>query len=450
MARHVLVVDEDVDRLGSLASELRSRGLSVSLADDAASAAAGLRNRRADTIVVSRGLCPSVREMVAAHKTTLDVPILVLDSAAEGPDVVAPTDFDGIANRLFALRVEAPVAAAERGDFRGRLEQVSMPDLLQLLGMNQRTGTLGVTTPSGAGEVRLVQGRIVDAVYRRLEGEKALYRLLVEGEGTFAFAGGAPSPMKRVDLPMNTLLMEGLRQVDEVRERRARLVSDDDALLAVAAPADDAPDADRRVAEVLTAPLTLDELLDDVALPDLEVITAAARLVEAGIVRRVPRGALHAELAGSDRLAVLAALVRRLARPGFEGAPRMVMASTPQRLATVAHSVRRIANALAPAESLPAAPVPHVLATLRLGETDLDVVGLPVLDAYCPLWSLSLPGALAAVRLGSLASPALDEACAACEVPLLDAAEIAGDLDEADPAQMAGLITAALTMLAQT
>lgn len=448
MSRHVLLVDDDVDRLGSLASELRSRGLSVALADDAKSAALALANRRPDAVLVSPGLASTVREVLAAHRSAADVTLLVLGDAP-APDSASASDLDGLATRLYALRVEAP-AAAQRGDFRGRLEQVAMPDLLQLLGMNQRTGTLAVTTPSGAGEVRLVEGRIVDAVYRRLEGEKALYRLLVEGEGTFAFAGGSPSPMQRVDLPTSTLLMEGLRQVDEVRARRARLVSDEDALLAVGAASDDAPDAERRVAEVLTAPLTLDELLDDVPLPDLEVVTAVERLLDSGIVRRVPRGALHAELAAADRVAVLAALVRRLARPGFEGAPRIVVASSPQRLATVAHAVRRIANALAPAESLPAAPVPHVLATLRLGETELDVVGLPALDAYCPLWSLSLPGSLAAVRLGVLDSPALEEACATAEVPLLDAEELVGDLDEADPAQMASLVTGALSALAAT
>ena len=41
-----------------------------------------------------------------------------------------------------------------------------------------------VTTSSGAGEVRMGEGEVLDAVYRRLEGEKAPYRLLGEREGT--------------------------------------------------------------------------------------------------------------------------------------------------------------------------------------------------------------------------------------------------------------------------
>ena len=56
--------------------------------------------------------------------------------------------------------------------------------------MNRRTGVLSVTTAIGAGEVRMADGEVLDAVYRRLEGEKALYRLLGEREGTFAFVPG--------------------------------------------------------------------------------------------------------------------------------------------------------------------------------------------------------------------------------------------------------------------
>jgi hypothetical protein len=315
--------------------------------------------------------------------------------------------------------------------------------------MNRRTGGLSITTAAGAGEVRLLEGEVVDAVYRRLEGEKALFRLLDENEGSFAFAGGSPSLLRRVQMKTSMLLLEGLRQIDEVRRRRESIAAEEDALLSIAPPPEGASEAAHRIAEVLTAPRTLDELLDDVALPDLEIIEALGLMLEDGSVRRIAKGAVRVELADAEQLTLLGALVKRYARGSFSGAPRMVLAGTVRRLATVAHAVSRIADAVAPAESVPAAPVPHLLATLKLAEAaELDIMGLPELDAYCPLWGLTLPGCVVAVRLDPPQASVLEEACSVAGVPLLEARTLLGALDEADPAQVAALIRNALDAVA--
>ena len=65
---------------------------------------------------------------------------------------------------------------------------------------------------------------MLDAVYRRLEGEKALYRLLGEREGSFAFVpGGTTSPCARVALGTSMLVMEAMRQFDEVARFAGRV-----------------------------------------------------------------------------------------------------------------------------------------------------------------------------------------------------------------------------------
>jgi hypothetical protein len=148
-------------------------------------------------------------------------------------------------------------------------------------------------------------------------------------------------------------------------------------------------------------------------------------------------------------MTVLAALVKRHTRGSFKGAPRIVLAGTPRRLASVTHSVSRISDALPPAESIPAVPVPHLMATLKLSDTlELDVVGLPELAEYCPLWGLTLPGSVVTVRLDAPETSALDEACSVAGVPLVEARTLVEDLDEADPAQIAALIRNALDAVA--
>jgi hypothetical protein len=234
--------------------------------------------------------------------------------------------------------------------------------------------------------------------------------------------------------------MEGLRQLDEGASLRASLALDGSALLAIAPPGADATESSARVLEALTTPRTLPELLDEVTLPDLAVLEAVKMLLDQGLVRRIAASAVRVELADPERMAVLAALAKRAARGGYRGAARVVVAATSQRLVTLMHSVARIADAAVPTEQVPAAPVPYALATLRLGEADLDVVGLPLVEAYAPLWGLVLPGAAALARIELTASEALETACSVAAVPMLEASAIVQDGDEADPEQVAALL----------
>lgn len=455
MSRSVLLVEPDVDALGALASELRSRGLTVAIADAADVALERAHGDRPDAILMSSALgdLEHLIERLDTDRELSKLSRFVLVDAGSADTLAAHQlprgDPDAIARRMYALPLRAAPVAADRGDFRGDLTQVSAVDLLQLLSMNRRTGSLSITTQSGAGEVRLVEGEVVDAVYRRLEAEKALFRLLAETEGSFAFASGSETPLRRLRTATSMLLMEGMRRIDEVTQRRAKLAADDDALLSTTPPAADASELERRIAEVLELPRTIDAVLDDVPFGDLEILEALQQLLDAGLVRRIAKGAERVELADPEQMTVLGALVKRLQNDGFQGAARLLVAAAPRRLSTVMSSVRRIHDAIAPADSMPAAPVPFLLATLRLSEgEELEVVGLPTIDAYSPIWALSLPGSAVVVRLDSVDLPALEEMCSVAGVPLIDAGALLGDVDEADAAQMAALIRMTLDAVA--
>ena len=90
-------------------------------------------------------------------------------------------------------------------------------------------------------------------------------------------------------------------------------------------------------------------------------------------------------------------------------------------------------------------PVPYVLATIRLGDgVELDVVALPLVPVYAPLWPLALAGAAILVRLDEAAAQSLEEACTSVAVPILDARAIFGTLEESSAVQVASLIKTAL------
>ncbi|HEX2876088.1 MAG TPA: DUF4388 domain-containing protein [Polyangiaceae bacterium] len=444
--RSILLIEPDVDLLGTLASRLRSRGLSVVIADSVGSAVERASATDLLAVLVSSTLLSDVDgfERLKNASALSDALFFILVDKPVGaslaPDELPHHDIELIARRLYAIPSRVTVGPEEGGDFRGDLQQVSSVDLLQLLAMNRRSGTLSINTPAGAGEVRIKNGEIVDAVFRRLEREKALYRLLGETDGTFSFVGGSPQFLERIQIPTSSLLMEGLRQLDEAARLRNLLALDGTALLAIAPPASDAPDAVARVLEALTSPRTLSELLDEVTLPDLAVLEALANLLEQGLVRRIAASAARVELADPERMAVLAQLAKRAARSGYRGAARIVIAATMQRLVTLMHAIARIADTAVPTEQVPAAPVPYALATLRLGEAELEVVGLPLVEAYAPLWGLVLPGAAALARIELTASEALETACSVAAVPVLEAGALLQEGDESDPEQVATLL----------
>jgi hypothetical protein len=312
--------------------------------------------------------------------------------------------------------------------------------LLQLLGTNRRSGTLSLSTPSGQGEVRLLEGEVVDAVYRRVDGEKALIRLLGEGEGTFAFAGGSNATLRRIESPTSALLMDGMRQLDETRRLTASLDLGDDALLATVLARAEHGDVGGRVLEALITPHTLGELLDEVPALDLDVLQALDGLLAAGAVRRFSGGNLRAELADPERLSVLSALARRVARSGFEGSPRLGLAGSQRELATVLSALGRITDTVVTGE-VPAAPVPHQLATLRLTDgVTLELVGIPLVDAFSPLWALVLPSCAAVARLGAEPFATLESACQLLSVPLVDGEPVLEAGGEADAERVAALV----------
>ena len=451
MSRSILVVEADFDALGALASKLRARGLEVAIADNTTSAVERARSALPEAAIVAADILAdgSFRAKFSADPLLSRVMIFTLYGALPNRELRADeldgNELEDIARRMHALPARASAAVAESGDVRGNLQQIGILDLLQLLSMNRRSGSLQVTTQAGAGEVRLADGEIVDAVYRRLEGEKALYRLLAETEGVFSFASGAAHSLRRIVLPTRTLLLEGMRHIDETKRRRDALDSESEAFLAIVPPDTATREAAQRVLEVLLAPRTLSELLDEVPLADLEVLEALTDLLELGQIRRISAGAARVELADAERLTVLAALAKRVARAGFRAPVRVAIAASQQRLATLTHAVSRIADAIIPTEMVPSAPIPHALATLRLADGgELGVVGLPLVEAYAPLWALVLPSCAAVARLEADVPDVLEIACHNAGVAVVDAAALLPEGEEGDPEQVAALLRSLL------
>lgn len=453
--RQILLIEPDVDLLGQLAEKLRARGLGVSLADDLPSALLRVRAHLPHILFIASSLAklPEFIDKLLAEPGLVGVPRLILYPTellpASQSDSVGYEDLD----RLVACALEVtPMSVppeSGQGELRGDIQQIALTDLLQLLSMNRRTGVLTISTPRGAGELRIADGEVLDAVFRRLEGEKAFYRLLGERDGTFVFSPGGPPTMARLTRGTSALLMEGMRQTDEVERLRDELGKGGYAYIATAEGLEDEPRIVGDILSSLARPRTLEELIDELPQLDLEILQVLRDLLERGMLRRVERQSSLFSLASPEQIPLLRALAARLVRPGFSGPLRVVIAAAPSRIHALGHSLLRLAGASASAEPPPTAPVPHEMSQIRLGDGfDMTILGLPLVDAFSPIWNISIHGAGIVLCLDSPPSPVLEAICEGLEYYLLNARDLVPEFDELDPSQVARLLRLVIEQMA--
>ncbi len=455
-ANRILLVDHDVDALAELAGVLRERGLKVSLANGSQMACERAKTGAYDVVLATREVAePENGDLGVIDALSVELPRV--------PPLIVLTDGDNLDNdtRIGRRNVErivqriSELAQRDVGSTERHpslvpsthsLEHAPLADLLVVLATERRSGTLTVTTAKGSGEVRLVDGDVADAVYVRLEGLKALTRLLSEREGTATFAPGAPAIMRRINVPTRVLVDEARTMADKasaLRQRAGSLASE--TLLAIEGADDSGSDVDQHVLHRLRIPATLDELLDELPHADAIILEAALALDARGRIKQLGHVSSRVQLCGADQLHLVRASAARARAAGFVGPARVVFAATASRLAILGHTVLSLADAVPPPDPAPPLPVPHLLSTLRLGDgVELDVVALPLVPAYAPLWPMVLAGAAVAVRLDEGATGPLEEACSSVAVTILDAQAVFGELDESSPVQVASLIRTAL------
>ena len=108
---------------------------------------------------------------------------------------------------------------------RGDLAELPLPDLVQMTSVGGKTGRLVLFDEEDvvAGELTFRGGRLVGARCGELTAEKAFYALLAVKTGTFDFDPAAELDEDTFNLPTESLLIEGMRRLDEVYRLRRRL-----------------------------------------------------------------------------------------------------------------------------------------------------------------------------------------------------------------------------------
>jgi hypothetical protein len=175
----------------------------------------------------------------------------------------------------------------------GKLEEVPLPDLLQLFYTSKKNGVL-VVNGEREGKVYLRQGKVYYAVIdenHELGPQKSFNRIITWERGEFELRPpDSQEFMVELDSSTEALLMDALRQLDELRRIQPQLPAND-ATLTLAVPMSPAlreltPD-ELDVLQLVINWGTLGGVLDHSPADDLNVCTAIVSLMQRDYVRLV-------------------------------------------------------------------------------------------------------------------------------------------------------------------
>jgi CheY-like chemotaxis protein len=147
-----------------------------------------------------------LRPLVDGVEDFIAKPFLVKDLVRSAKKVVDRLHLEKLQKR-----------ASRPGVIQGRLEEMSMIDLLQSLEMGQKSCRLQIQKGGEQGELYFAGGQCRDAKIGTLVGDEAVYRVLLWTEGEFEIDFNAASASTNTTTTKSTtgLLMEAMRLMDE-------------------------------------------------------------------------------------------------------------------------------------------------------------------------------------------------------------------------------------------
>lgn len=175
----------------------------------------------------------------------------------------------------------------------GNLEEIPLPDLMQLFGTSRKSGVL-VIHSADVGRFVLRDGLIEDASIdgiSEMPPQKAAFRMLAWSQGTFALEPPREERAEQpLDLSAQEFLMEGFRQLDELNNLRRMLPAPDKRLTLktpLEAPLHELEQGQLDVLQLAINSPSLQATLDRSPRSDLETAQAMLALIRKGYIEPV-------------------------------------------------------------------------------------------------------------------------------------------------------------------
>lgn len=244
MPSKVLVVDDEPHLRRVVSLYLRDRNYDVATAEDGTEAIRMVQEDRPDLIIADISmpgmdgfeLCSQLRRDPA----TRTIPFIFLTAKDHDQDKIKaskvgsddyltkPCPLDQLAEHVETVidRIEqAKKIPLDQIGLSGRLEDVDVLDLIQMIELSQRTGALVLSHGERTGTLYFRDGVIVDAGIQSPKREEPLFVLLGWKAGRYLFLPDAVPERMPITASLANLLFEDLRRLEQ-HEQRSSVATD--------------------------------------------------------------------------------------------------------------------------------------------------------------------------------------------------------------------------------
>ena len=301
----ILIADPDREVLKDLGNAFHDRGYDVRAARDGSRALEKAILVHPD-LVLFDDECPLIQpkkfiQILRSNPRTEHIPVIImkgqdLDDAAmwgyREAVIRKPLNADEVLALVASIfrRIATARQVREEGkEIEGSLGQISLVDLLQIFNLNRKTGLLELHCDDQNGLIYVHDGGVVHASVGRHNGEKALFRMLQWGDGTFAFIPEQVTGDLNIRRSTDMLLLEGARQADELVKLRAQLPADNVRLVVEdqTSKFEGLHPVTQEILNLMEFYDTVGQLVDRAKVSDYEACRAIRTLLDKGVLRVV-------------------------------------------------------------------------------------------------------------------------------------------------------------------
>jgi response regulator RpfG family c-di-GMP phosphodiesterase len=256
--RRIVLVDDDRDLRALIEMKFASLGYQVATVVDPERTVELIVDARPEAVLVNAditwidahqllhrlrqesALAAAAVLLLSRRDSSAAVRARALESAADDY-LVRPLGLKEIVQRVTAaIRRKKRLGGADfvraplQGGIRGKLSDMGLAEICQVLSQGFKTARVTVVDDKAQGEIYFQDGQVCHATYLNQIGREAFFKILNANEGEFAIEHGIGTPELTIDDRLEFLLMEGMRQLDEARR------SEDATGESASAPGDDA------------------------------------------------------------------------------------------------------------------------------------------------------------------------------------------------------------------
>ncbi len=298
----IFIADTDQKSLVLIKDALKAQGYSIFSAINGAKALETIIEQLPDIIILGMDLpiidTQKLRDIISVNPKTDNLALIFMGTpdqlksvSAMGEKVITkPFRIDeliGTISGIYQKRQKTIELSKENKEIEGNLSQISLIDLLQIFSMNKKDGTITIYSDKGNGFIYLQEGNIINATFEKVEGVKAFYRLLTIKNGKFEFIPHRALTPIRITSTTESLLMEGMRQMDEMKKNKD-ILPPLDAVVKLKKKLSELPKQVRTITQEVLLLLEfynkVEDIVDNCTFPDYDVLRVLVALLEKGII----------------------------------------------------------------------------------------------------------------------------------------------------------------------